>query len=33
MTDIGAALGAAFSMIVHFDRDLAEIVGLSSRSA
>jgi len=31
MTDIGAALGAAFSMIVHFDRDLAEIVGLSLR--
>ena len=29
MTDIGAALGAAFSMIVHLDRDLAEIVGLS----
>ncbi len=31
MTDIGGALGAAFSMIVHFDRDLAEIVGLSLR--
>ena len=31
MTDIGAALGAAFSMIVHLDRDLAEIVGLSLR--
>ena len=31
MTDIGVALGAAFSMIVHFDRDLAEIVGLSLR--
>ena len=29
MTDIGAALGAAFSMIVHLNRDLAEIVGLS----
>ena len=29
MTDIGAALGAAFSMIVHLDRDLAEIVCLS----
>jgi len=31
MTDIGAALGAAFSMIVHLDRDLAEIVVLSLR--
>jgi tungstate transport system permease protein len=31
MTDIGAALGAAFSMIVNLDRDLAEIVGLSLR--
>ena len=31
MTDIGAALGAAFSMIVHLDRNLAEIVGLSLR--
>lgn len=29
MTDIGAALGAAFSMIVHLNHDLAEIVGLS----
>ena len=31
MTDIGAALAAALSLIVGFDRDLAEIVGLSLR--
>ena len=31
MTDIGAAFAAAFSLIVGFDRDLAEIVGLSLR--
>jgi tungstate transport system permease protein len=31
VTDIGAALAAALSLIVGFDRDLAEIVGLSLR--
>ena len=31
MTDLGAAFAAAFSLIVGFDRDLAEIVGLSLR--
>ena len=31
MTDIAAAMGAAFSLIVDLDRDLAEIVTLSLR--
>jgi tungstate transport system permease protein len=31
VTDIGAAFAAALSLIVGFDRDLAEIVGLSLR--
>ena len=31
MTDIATAMGAAFSLIVHLDRDLAEIVALSLR--
>lgn len=31
MTDIVAAVGAAVSLIVHLDRDLAEIVALSLR--
>ena len=31
MTDFGSALAAAFSLVIHLDRDLGEIVLLSLR--